>query len=124
MRCKLAKDFAANRNDTLIIVVPDHAHPISLIGTYDDAAGSTLRERLQTYAAAQFPNYAPADGEGYPPAVEVSRRLALVFAAYPDYCDAGRPNLPGAAELGKVPKLSQRGLLRARIGSAGWGIFP
>jgi alkaline phosphatase len=32
--------------------------------------------------------------------------LALVFAAYPDYCDAGRPNLPGAAELGKVPKLS------------------
>ena len=103
---QLAKDFAANRNDTLIIVVPDHAHPISLIGTYDDAAGSTLRERLQTYAAARFPNYAPADGEGYPPAVEVSRRLALVFAAYPDYCDAGRPNLPGAAELGKVPKLS------------------
>jgi alkaline phosphatase len=103
---QLAKDFAANRNDTLIIVVPDHAHPISLIGTYDDAAGNTLRERLQTYAAAQFPNYAPADGEGYPPAVEVSRRLALVFAAYPDYCDAGRPNLPGAAELGKVPKLS------------------
>ncbi|MGZ5915334.1 MAG: hypothetical protein ACXWJU_08395, partial [Hyphomicrobium sp.] len=64
---QLAKDFAANRNDTLIIVVPDHAHPISLIGTYDDAAGSTLRERLQTYAAAQFPNYAPADGEGYLP---------------------------------------------------------
>jgi alkaline phosphatase len=101
-----AKDFAANRNDTLIIVVPDHAHPISLIGTYDDAAGSTLRERLQTYAAAQFPNYAPADSEGYPPSVEASRRLALVFAAYPDYCDAGRPNIPGPADLGKVPKLS------------------
>ena len=102
---QVAKDFAANRNDTLIIVVPDHAHPISLIGTYDDEAGRTLRERLQTYAAAQFPNYAPADREGYPPSVDVSRRLALVFAAYPDYCDAGRPNLPGPAELGKVPKL-------------------
>ncbi|HUJ36285.1 MAG TPA: alkaline phosphatase [Hyphomicrobium sp.] len=102
---QVAKDFAASRDDTLIIVVPDHGHPISLVGTYDDEAGSTLREKLQTYAAAQFPNYAPADREGYPPSVDVSRRLALVFAAYPDYCDAGKPNLPGPAELGKVPKL-------------------
>jgi alkaline phosphatase len=115
---QVAKVFGANRNDTLIIVVPDHAHPISLIGTYDDAAGSTLRERLQVYAAAQFPNYAPADSEGYPPSVEASRRLALVFAAYPDYCDAGRPNLPGPADLGKVPKLP-RSLLRAGIGIEG-----
>jgi alkaline phosphatase len=64
---QVAKDFAADRNDTLIIVVPDHAHPISLVGTYDDAAGSTLREKLQTYAAAKFPNYPPPDREGYPP---------------------------------------------------------
>ena len=28
-----------------------------------------------------------------------------MFAAYPDYGDAGEPNLPGPAELGKVPKL-------------------
>ena len=27
-----------------------------------------------------------------------------MFAAYPDYCDAGRPNLPGPAELDKMPK--------------------
>jgi alkaline phosphatase len=104
---QVAKDFAADRDDTPIIVVPDHAHPISLIGTYDDAAGSTLRERLQTHAAAQFPNYAPADGEGYPPAVKVS-----CFAAYPDYCDAGRPNLPGVAELGKVPSCQTRLIAR------------
>jgi len=99
---QVAKDFAANRNDTLIIVVPDHAHPISLIGTYDDAAGTTLRERLQVYAAAKFPNYPPPGPGGYPPSVDVSRRLALVFAAYPDYCDAGKPSLAGPKDLAKA----------------------
>ena len=92
---KIAKDFAAAHADTLVIVVPDHGHPVSIIGTYDDAAGKTLRQRLQTYADAKFPNYPPPDAEGYPPAVDVSRRLALVFAAYPDYCDAGEPYLKG-----------------------------
>jgi alkaline phosphatase len=92
---KVAKDFAAGRDDTLIIVVPDHGHPVSIIGTYDDNAGKSLRERLRTYADAGFPNYAPPDGDGYPPSIDVSRRLALVFAAYPDYCDAGKPYLEG-----------------------------
>lgn len=82
--------------------MPDHAHPISLVGTYDDAAGSTLREKLQTYAAAKFPNYPPPDREGYPPSVDVSRRLALVFAAFPDFCDAGKPNLAGPNDLVKA----------------------
>src|SRR4029079_9408824 len=45
---KIAKDFADKRNDTLIIVVPDHAHPVSIIGTYDDSKGEQLRDRLQT----------------------------------------------------------------------------
>ena len=92
---KIAKDFAAKHGDTLIIVVPDHGHPVSIIGTYDDAAGSTLRERLQTMGDAKFPNYPPPDAEGYPPSVDVSRRLALVFAAYPDHCEAGKPYLSG-----------------------------
>ena len=92
---KMAKEFAAKGNDTLVIVVPDHAHPISLIGTLDDNKGEQLRDRLQTYADAGFPNYPAADAEGYPDKVDVSRRLALVFAAYPDYCDPGRPYLEG-----------------------------
>jgi len=98
---QVAKDFAGNRNDTLIIVIPDHAHPISIIGTYDDAEGTTLREKLQTYAAAKFPNYPPPGREGYPPSADVPRRLALVFAAYPDFCDAGKPNLAGESVVGK-----------------------
>jgi alkaline phosphatase len=92
---KMAKDFAAKRNDTMIIVVPDHAHPVSIIGTYDDSKGEQLRDRLQTYAAAGFPNYPAPDADGYPGKVDVSRRLALVFAAYPDYCDPGKPYMQG-----------------------------
>ena len=92
---KLAKDFAAKNNDTLVIVVPDHAHPVSIIGTYDDSKGEQLRDRLQTYAQAGYPNYPEADADGYPEQVDVSRRLAMVFAAYPDYCDPGRPYLAG-----------------------------
>ena len=45
-----------------------------------------------------FPTIRAPDSEGYPPSVDVSRRLALVFAAYPDYCDAGKPFLAGENE--------------------------
>src|SRR5215813_7199629 len=93
---KLAKDFAAARNDTLIIVVADHSHPVSIVGTYDDARpGQLLREKMGTYAEGGFPNYPPANADGYPDKVDVSRRLAFVFGAFPDYCDLGRPYLDG-----------------------------
>ncbi|MBI3517600.1 MAG: alkaline phosphatase [Proteobacteria bacterium] len=93
---KLAKEFAGTRGDTLIIVVPDHAHPVSIVGTYDDERpGDTLRSKLGTYAASKFPNYPPADAEGYPPSIDVSRRIAFVYGATPDYCETGRPHLDG-----------------------------
>jgi alkaline phosphatase len=92
---KVAKDFAGDRNDTLIIVVPDHAHPISIIGTYDDKAGFGIRDKLQLYDKSKFPNYGKPDAEGYPPSVDVARRLAVVFAAFPDHCDAGKPYIEG-----------------------------
>ncbi len=101
---KLAKDFAAKDNDTLVIVVPDHAHPVSIIGTYDDSKGEQLRDRLQTYAAAGFPNYPAPDAEGYPGKVDVTRRLAMVFAAYPDYCDPGKPYLEGENQPTSAPE--------------------
>lgn len=93
---KMAKAFAAKRDDTLVIVVADHAHPVSIVGTYDDEAkGERLRDKLGVYQDAKFPNYPAPDAEGYPPSVDVSRRLAFVFGAYPDYCDTGRPYLDG-----------------------------
>jgi len=91
-----AKRFAASRDDTLVIVVADHAHPVSIIGTYDDERpGERLRDKLGVYNEAKFPNYPKPDAEGYPPSVDVSRRLALVFAGFPDHCASGKPALGG-----------------------------
>lgn len=96
---QVAKDYAADRNDTLIIVVPDHAHGTAIIGTYDDdRPGGQLREKLGIYQNAGFPTYGTADSEGYPPAVTASRRLAFVFSATPDHCTTGRPSLEGPFE--------------------------
>jgi alkaline phosphatase len=93
---KVAKDWAAARgNDTMIVVVADHAHPVSVVGTYDDARGETPREKLATYADAKTPNYPPANAQGYPETVDVSRRIAFIHGTYPDYCLIAKPYLDG-----------------------------
>jgi alkaline phosphatase len=92
---RLAKEFAAARNDTLIIVVGDHTHAVSVVGTYDDQISGQTRQRLGTYSESKFPNYPAPNADGYPDKVDVSRRLAFVFGTYPDYCDTGRPYLDG-----------------------------
>jgi alkaline phosphatase len=93
---KLAKEFAAPRNDTLIVVVADHAHPVSIVGTYDDdVPGQQLRDKLGIYQGSKPPTYPPPNAAGYPDRVDVSRRLAFVFGAFPDYCDLGHPYLDG-----------------------------
>jgi len=92
---KVAKDFAANRDDTLIVVVADHAHGVAIVGTYDDERSGDPRQRLGVYNLSRFPNYPAPNADGYPEKVDVSRRLAFVFSAYPDSCDNGRPYLDG-----------------------------
>ena len=84
---KAAKEFAGDRGDTMIVVVADHAHPVSIIGTYDDERpGQTPREKLGVYADAKAPNYGPVDAEGYPTNIDTSRRIAIAFGATPDTC--------------------------------------
>jgi alkaline phosphatase len=91
-----AKRFAAQRDDTLVVVVADHAHPVSIIGTYDDTRpGERPRDKLGIYNEAKFPNYPKAGPEGYPPSIDVTRRLAFVFAGFPDHCASGKPYLGG-----------------------------
>jgi len=93
---KLAKEFAAARNDTMIIVVSDHGHPTALVGTYDDdRPGQQLRDKLGVYQNSTLPNYPAPNAAGYPERVDVSRRLAFIFGAFPDYCDTGHPYLDG-----------------------------
>jgi alkaline phosphatase len=93
---KAAKEWAAKRGETMIVVVPDHAHPMSIVGTYDDALpGQLLRDKLGIYQDAGFPNYPAPDKDGYPATVDVSRRLAMSFGASPDTCESGKPFLNG-----------------------------
>jgi alkaline phosphatase len=95
---KLARDWASARgDDTLILVVADHTHPIGLVGTIEDDMASVpnvpMRERVRVYERAGFPNYPAPDAEGYPARVDVSRRLALFSASLPDHYETFRPKL-------------------------------
>ncbi len=92
----VARDFAAKNPDTLIVVTGDHTHGVSIIGTVDDAKpGDDMREKVGTYDKAGFPNYADADGDGYPDSVDVTRRLFLGANNGPDHYETFRPKLDG-----------------------------
>src|SRR5215510_2633137 len=95
---KLARDWASARgDDTLILVVADHTHPIGLVGMIEDDMASVpnvpMRERVRVYERAGFPNYPAPDAEGYPTRVDVSRRLAFFSASLPDHYETFRPKL-------------------------------
>jgi alkaline phosphatase len=95
---KLAREWAsAHGDDTLILVLADHTHPIGLVGTIEDDMNSIpnvpMRERVRVYERAGFPNYPAPDAEGYPRRVDVSRRLALFSAGMPDHFETFRPKL-------------------------------
>ena len=95
---RLAKEWAGKRgDDTLILVVSDHSHPNSLVGTINDDMSSVpnvpFRERVGVYEKAGFPNYPAPDADGYPSRVDVSRRLAIFSASLPDHYETFRPKL-------------------------------
>ncbi|HQS60118.1 MAG: alkaline phosphatase [Polynucleobacter sp. 17-46-58] len=92
---QVAKDFAKNNPDTLIIVTPDHTHSGSISGVIDDAKPGPLREKVGVYAAAGYPNYPKANIEGYPSEIDVSKRLAFFYGNYPDHYETLHPKLDG-----------------------------
>lgn len=95
---RLTKDWASKRgDDTLILVVSDHTHPNSIVGTINDDMSTTpnvpFRERVGVYEKAGFPNYPTPDADGYPSRVDVSRRIAIFSASLPDHYETFRPKL-------------------------------
>jgi alkaline phosphatase len=97
------RDWARARgDDTLILVLADHNHPNSLVGTINDDMSTTpnvpLRERVGVYEKAGFPNYPAPDAEGYPSRVDVSKRLAIFSASLPDHYETFRPKLDNPNE--------------------------
>ena len=93
---KVVLDWIGTRDDTLVIVVPDHTHGVSIIGTVrDEVQADQMRDKVSVYADAGFPNYPAPDERGYPPSVDVSRRLAMFYAAFPDYYESYKPSLQG-----------------------------
>ena len=100
---RLVRDWSKARgDDTLILVLADHAHPVAIVGTIDDdMAGEPnvpMRERVRIYDKAGFPNYPAPDAEGYPSRVDVSRRLAMFSASLPDHYETFRPRLDNPNE--------------------------
>lgn len=93
---KVVLDWVGTRTDTLVIVVPDHTHGVAVIGTVrDDVQADQMRDKVGVYAEAGFPNYPAPDARGYPPRIDVSRRLAMFYASFPDHYENFRPNLEG-----------------------------
>jgi alkaline phosphatase len=96
---QVAKEFAETHPETLILVTSDHTQALGIVGTFDDTRpGTELRDKLGVYQEAGYPNYPAPDREGYPAAVDVSRRLAFLTTVTPDYYETGHPHLDGPFE--------------------------
>ena len=89
-----AKDFASRDGNTLVLVVADHTQGASLSGVVrDELPGPALRDKVGTYDWAGYPDYRDEDGDGYPDRLDVPRRLAFFFSAFPDHYETWGPKL-------------------------------
>ena len=62
-----AEDWNRKRgNDTLIIVLADHAHGVSISGTYHERDGKKGTEAVRVYQNSVFPTFKDENHDGFP----------------------------------------------------------
>ncbi|WP_432544163.1 alkaline phosphatase [Kineococcus sp. SYSU DK002] len=84
----VAKQWAAGRDDTLIVVTADHNHAMSIAGTHTlSKEGSPARQQNGVYADAGFPTYVDADGDGFPDDPNPDVQLFFGWSNHPDHPD-------------------------------------
>lgn len=83
----VARRFAEKNPDTLVIVVADHSHGLSITGTYSEKDGQKGREAVRVYEKAGFPTFTDKNGDGFPDQVDPDVTLAIGWANHPDYRD-------------------------------------
>lgn len=112
----MAKAFAKKNNDTLIVVVADHAHGASITGTYHELDGKKGREAVRIYQEAGWPTFEDKNKDGFPDEPNPDVTLAVQWANHPDYYENYKfnpvPTAPAIMADGKAvanPKFGQGG---------------
>lgn len=76
---------AEHGNDTLIIVLADHAHGISITGTYHERDGKKGNDAVRVYQNSIFPTFKDANKDGFPDNPDPDVTLAVQYANHPEY---------------------------------------
>lgn len=100
-------------DNTLLIVVADHAHGASITGTYHERDGKKGLDAVRTYADSIFPTFTDANHDGFPDNPDPDVTLAVQYANHPSYYEnyhfQKKPTLPTVEETVTTQQAVQAG---------------